>query len=246
MGGYIMQLQDFSVNDGEGIRTNLFLAGCPLRCAWCANPEGQTLENAMTRYVETEEILEQIERQRIFYRSSGGGITFTGGEATMQEAFLRELTGEFYDRGISMALETCGYFTFENVRDILEKMDLIFYDLKHMDAGKHREFTGVSNEKILENAGRTAGLGIPMVVRIPAIHGVNTDERNLRAACDFMREHMPGAKLEFLPYHRFGEEKYRQLGLSLPPAEFATPPSEEIADWRRKAKEWGVPTVSYR
>ena len=82
MGGYIMQLQNYSVNDGEGIRTNVFLAGCPLRCLWCSNPEGQTIRNPMTRYMETEEIIEQVKKQMIFYRNSGGGVTFSGGEAT--------------------------------------------------------------------------------------------------------------------------------------------------------------------
>ena len=97
MGGYIMQLQNYSVNDGEGIRTNVFLAGCPLRCLWCSNPEGQTIRNPMTRYMETEEIIEQVKKQMIFYRNSGGGVTFSGGEATVQAEFLRELAGAFYD-----------------------------------------------------------------------------------------------------------------------------------------------------
>ncbi|MFQ8897362.1 MAG: 4Fe-4S cluster-binding domain-containing protein [[Clostridium] scindens] len=92
MGGYIMQLQNYSVNDGEGIRTNVFLAGCPLRCLWCSNPEGQTIRNPMTRYMETEEIIEQVKKQMIFYRNSGGGVTFSGGEATVQAEFL-ERTG---------------------------------------------------------------------------------------------------------------------------------------------------------
>ena len=87
MGGYIMQIQNYSVNDGEGIRTTIFLAGCPLRCMWCANPEGQTLRNPMTRYVRTAEILAAVRRQMIFYRKSGGGVTFSGGEATVQTEF---------------------------------------------------------------------------------------------------------------------------------------------------------------
>ena len=90
MGGYIIQLQNFSVNDGEGIRTNVFMAGCPLRCAWCANPEGQVMKNPMTRWVETEEILSALRRQLIFYRYSGGGVTFSGGEPTAQPQFLKE------------------------------------------------------------------------------------------------------------------------------------------------------------
>ena len=136
LGGYIMQTQTFSVNDGEGIRTTIFLAGCPLRCAWCANPEGQTCQNPMTRRVEAEELVREIWRQAVFYRFSGGGVTFSGGEATMQPAFLRELTDRFYDDGLSLAIETCGVFDFEQLAPVLSKMDLILYDFMHIEPEK--------------------------------------------------------------------------------------------------------------
>ena len=246
MGGYIMQLQNYSVNDGEGIRTNVFLAGCPLRCLWCSNPEGQTIRNPMTRYMETEEIIEQVKKQMIFYRNSGGGVTFSGGEATVQAEFLRELAGAFYDMGISIALETCGYLNYEEVEDIFKKMDLIFYDLKHMDEERHRHFTGVSNEKILSNASKVVGLHIPMVIRIPAIHGVNTDDKNIMETLKFIRHELNGAKLEFLPYHTLGEGKYKELGMKLPPKEFARPKDEEIEHWAQIARDMGIQVVSYK
>lgn len=246
MGGYIMQLQNYSVNDGEGIRTTVFLAGCPLRCMWCSNPEGQTLQNPMTRYVETQESLREIKKQMVFYRHSGGGVTFSGGEATVQTEFLRELSEEIYDLAIPMAIETCGAFLFDEVKDILEKMDLIFYDLKHMDGERHRYFTGESNQRILENAARVHGLGIPMVVRIPVICGANADEENIRAAISFLRQTCAGAKLEFLPYHTLGEEKYRQLERELPPAEFSRPSDGQLKRWRQMAENAGIETVSYR
>ena len=88
------------------------MAGCPLRCAWCSNPEGQTMRNPMTRYVETEEVLSELRHQAIFYRQSGGGVTFSGGEATAQPEFLREMVDELYDEGFSLAIETCGQFRF--------------------------------------------------------------------------------------------------------------------------------------
>ena len=131
MGGYITQIQHCSVNDGEGIRTLIFLAGCPLRCAWCANPEGQTRENPMTRWMETEEVLQAVRRQAIFYRFSGGGVTFSGGEATAQGEFFQELTQRLYDEGYDLALETCGVFDFDRMAPTLGKMNQIFMDLKH-------------------------------------------------------------------------------------------------------------------
>lgn len=246
MGGYIMQLQNYSVNDGEGIRTTVFLAGCPLRCMWCSNPEGQTLSNPMTRYVETQEVLLAIKKQMIFYRHSGGGVTFSGGEATVQTEFLRELSEKLYDMAVPMAIETCGAFIFEEVNDILEKMDLIFYDIKHMDSERHRYFTGEGNQRILENAVRVRGLGIPMVVRIPVICGANADEENIRATISFLQQKCAGAKLEFLPYHTFGEEKYRQLKRKLPPEGFFRPSDKQLEQWRQMAENAGVETVSYR
>ena len=241
-----MQVQHFSVNDGEGIRTNLFLAGCPLRCAWCANPEGQTRQNPMTRWAETDEILQEVRRQAIFYRFSGGGVTFTGGEATAQPDFLAELTDTLYDEGYSLALETCGWFDFDRLRPTLEKMDLIFMDLKHPDPEAHRRFTGQDNGLILENIQKTARLGIPLVVRIPVILGVNGDDATLTEAFRFLLDKAPGTSLELLPYHRFGEEKYRELGLPLPDASFGVPTREQMTRWEAMAADMGLTVVSYR
>jgi len=241
-----MQVQHFSVNDGEGIRTNIFLAGCPLRCPWCANPEGQTLRNPMTRWAETEEILQEVRRQAIFYRFSGGGVTFTGGEATAQPEFLAELADTLYDEGYSLALETCGWFDFDRLRPTLEKMDLIFLDLKHPNPEEHRRLTGQDNVLILENIQKTARLGIPLVVRIPVILGVNGTDDVLAKAFGIIRNKAPTASLELLPYHRFGEEKYKELGLPLPDPAFGIPTREQMARWEDQAKAMGIPVVSYR
>lgn len=246
MGGYVMQLQNFSVNDGEGIRTNIFLAGCPLRCRWCANPEGQTLNNQMTQYRTVREVVDAVKRQQIFYRHSGGGVTFTGGEPTVQREFLKELTDELYDSKISLAIETCGYFEFEEIVDILKKMDLIFVDIKHMNQAWHKAYTGVSNEKILENISLIAKLPVSLVIRIPVIHSVNTEEAHLKQVFSFIHEHAKGAALELLPYHQLGEEKYRTLGMELPPEVFKSPGTDELCRWTELANEMGIPTVSYR
>lgn len=245
-GGYVMNIQNFSVNDGEGIRTNIFLAGCPLKCQWCSNPEGQTLKNSMTSYMTVDEVAAKIKKQMIFYRNSGGGVTFSGGEATVQEVFLRELTEKFYDMGVSLAIETCGFFEFEKVKDILEKMDMIFCDIKHMDEQKHIAFTGVSNKEILENIRRLALLGPSLIIRIPVIHGVNTDKTNLEDTFSFLRREAPRAKLELLPYHTFGEEKYKELNLTPPSSEFGTPDAKELEAWNEMARRMGIQTVSYK
>ena len=246
MGGYIMQLQNYSVNDGEGIRTVIFLAGCPLRCAWCANPEGQTLRNPMTHWMETGEILRQIQRQEPFYRASGGGVTFSGGEATAQPEFLTELADALYDEGYSLAIETCGQFDFDRIAPVLRKMDHIFMDLKLMDPQRHKTFTGVDNRLILENLARTAALGIPMTVRIPTILGVNGCDADFSDAYGFLAGHCPGVTVELLPYHRYGEGKYRQLGLTPPGDAFQIPSGEQLEHWQQMARDAGLTVVSYR
>lgn len=246
MGGYITQLQNYSVNDGEGIRTVIFMAGCPLRCAWCANPEGQTRDNPMTRWAETEEIVREIRRQAVFYRFSGGGVTFSGGEATAQPDFLRELTDRFYDEAYDLAIETCGQFDFEKLAPTLRKMDLIFMDLKLAVPEKHRRFTGLGNSLILENIRKTARLDVPLVIRIPTITGVNADDDSMRAAFGFLRGNAPGAALELLPYHRYGEEKYRQLGLPPPDSAFGTPSAEQLGIWNELAGEYGLHVISFK
>ena len=245
-GGYILQLQNFSVNDGSGIRTIVFMAGCPLRCAWCANPEGLTLENPMTSYFTVEEVVEKIKKQVIFYRHSGGGVTFSGGEATFQTEFLRSMVNRLYDMGIDLAMETCGYFSFDAVCDILQKMDLIFMDLKLMDADRHLRWTQQDNALIHENIKKTYALGIPMVLRIPTIVNVNADLENMKDTFAFIQKNVPNVKLEFLPYHRFGESKYKELGMPLPNEAFGTPDPSLLEELTALAQKYNIEVVSYR
>lgn len=294
--GYLMQLQPFSVNDGDGIRTTIFLPGCPLHCKWCANPEGaqQTplvgfyhrlcigcgacvkacpkgigidlnqerekciscgacvkacpkgARKQLVSYADADQIIAEAEKHRIFYQSSGGGITFSGGEATSQLELLDYLSKHLYDRGYSLAIETCGFFDFDAVLPVLKRMDLIFMDLKHMDSEVHQHFTGVPNEKILENIKRLGETGAEIVIRIPVIEGVNATEDNIRKSAMFVKEHLPKAKMELLPYHKFGFGKYEALGLPLPSEEFETPSKERMKKFYEILSDVGVEKIEYR
>jgi len=293
-----MELQNFSVNDGNGIRTIVFFAGCPLSCKWCSNPESITNLDRVAYYEKTcikcgkcvqvcsfgaginlndalerkkckscgrcidvcptnsrkklihkytsEQIVKMIEKQKIFYRYSGGGVTFSGGEATLQTDMLRELVYEFYDQALDLAIETSGCFNFDEVKDILEKLNLIFVDIKHMDDSKHRFYTGIGNEKILKNVSRLNELKVPVVVRIPVIDGVNSDIENIRKTAEFVKANLAVPKLELLPFHSFGDSKYEALGLEKPSSEFKTPSQEHLRELYKIVENEGVELVSYK
>lgn len=251
--GYFMEPQNFSVNDGDGIRTIIFFAGCPLRCKWCSNPESfinlnkdKCDENNLIYNYTIEDILKIIEKQKIFYRYSGGGVTFSGGEATLQGEVLRELVNKLYDKAINLAIESSGYFEFEQIKDILGKMDLIFIDIKHMDDKKHKSLTGVSNKKILDNIKLIDRLNVPIVIRIPVIVGVNADKENIRETAKFVKENIKSPKIELLPYHSLGDYKYESLGLDLPSRDYTTPSREYLKELEEIVKAEGVIVVSYK
>ena len=274
------------------------MAGCPLRCKWCSNPEGFDQKpktafyeklcigcgfcttvchvhnginlndpkqrekcdgcgkcadvcpkNAKKRMVvekEVSEIVEEVKKHRLFYMQSGGGITFSGGETTMQREFLNELSETLYDMGFHLAMETCGYFDFDALKPVLQRMDLIFMDLKHMDSEKHAYFTGVGNEKILENIKRLKELPAEIVIRIPVIKGVNADVENIAASAEYVHTHLPQAKMELLPYHKFGFGKYEALGMETPDDTFAAPTEKEMEELRKIITDLGVCLADYR
>lgn len=243
--GFFMEPQNFSVNDGDGIRTIIFFAGCPLKCKWCANPESQSYNNILVKEYSAEQLLKIIERQEIFYRRSGGGVTFSGGEATLNPSILRELTNTLYDRAINLAIETSAYFNFEKVKDILEKMDLIFVDIKHMDEQEHIIFTGKSNNVILNNIKKMNDLNIPIVVRIPVIEGVNSDDCNIIETASFVKKNIDKPEIELLPYHSFGDEKYEVIGIDKPSRDFKTPSADRLKELKKLIEGQGVGVVSY-
>jgi pyruvate formate lyase activating enzyme len=159
-----------------------------------------------------DEVLEEVKKDALFYQNSGGGITASGGEPTKQPEFLRELFRRSRQSAIHTCLDTCGFVKPEVLREILEHTDLVLLDIKHMDPESHKALTGVDNRLILDNARMIAGLGKPMIIRVPLIPGHNDSEENLNALAGFMAE--LGVKhIGLLPYHSLGKDKYARLGL---------------------------------
>jgi len=266
MKGIIFDVKRYAIHDGPGIRTTVFLKGCPLQCQWCQNPEGiepdpeifvrqkrcaedcdacvsacpqgaiskdgnsieidrekcdfcgkcedtcvyEALE-IVGREVTVAEALAEMERDRVFFDESGGGITFSGGEPLMQLDFLLALLPEIKKRNIHVTLDTSGFVSFKDLERVSDQVDLFLYDLKIMDDEKHKEYTGVSNRIILENLRELTERGKPVAVRIPLISGVNDDDQSIQLLTEYFRSLKNLKHISLLPYHSGGCEKYRNL-----------------------------------
>jgi pyruvate formate lyase activating enzyme len=161
----------------------------------------------------TEEIIAAIERDAVFYRSSGGGVTFSGGEPFAQPERLRQLVRASAFLGIPTAVETSAYFAYLEVEEIIETIDAVYVDLKHIDDDNHRDLTGVSNRGILDNIRRMDGAGIALTIRVPLVKGLTDTAENIAGISEFCAglENLNG--VELLPYHNFGRAKYKSLEL---------------------------------
>lgn len=296
--GNIIEIQRWSVADGPGSRTVVFLKGCPLHCPWCANPESQDISRQigifssrcagcgacerdcpektasparegtfkdtnctacgtcidschadartwMGAKVTVHEIMDILQKDMIFYRKSGGGVTFSGGEPLTQPTFLKALIERCERVGIHTAVETCGYFSWQAAAKTVEMLDFIMFDIKHMDEAIHKQLTGVSNGKILENVKRIGRLDIPLVIRIPVIPTLNDSNKNIYATARFVQKHLPKViGIEALPYHRLGTNKYAALGIKYQLSHIEPPHHEAMEKVRKIITDAGLPSIT--
>lgn len=237
--GRIFDIQRYSIHDGKGIRTIVFLKGCVLRCRWCCNPESQeygiqtmTVQGkpkVIGRDVTVKEVMETVEKDRPYYRRTGGGMTLSGGESLCQPEFAGALLRAAKEAGISTAMESMGYAKYEVIKGILPYLDQYLLDIKHMDPDKHREFTGKSNELMLENARKIAASNMTeLSVRIPVIPGFNDTCREISAIAGYTKELGNVRRLHLLPYHRLGQDKYEGLGRTYPMGNVEPPSNEKM------------------
>lgn len=207
----VFEIQRFCIHDGPGIRTTVFLAGCPLRCAWCQNPEG--LDRDAGTALTPLEILAEVLKDRPYYDSSGGGLTVSGGEPLLQPNSLRVLLDEAKGHGLHTCVQTSGAAPEESLAGLLECVDLFQFDLKHMDSGRHRELTGAGTTRIHRNARYLRERGAHVQFRMPLLPGINDTAEHLDRVASFVLEH--GAReLRLVPYHRLYLDKYAALGLA--------------------------------
>lgn len=277
---YIFDIKRFAINDGPGIRTTLFIKGCPLRCVWCHNPEGWTTEPQVLfkqskcircgacsekgftvddcpttareicgREYSMDELMAEVEKERAVMENSGGGVTLCGGEPLMHPEGTLEILHELGRRGFHRTVDTTLYAKPEVVDAVAAECELLLIDLKLMDSDKHRLYTGVGNELILENIRRVAESGHSFVIRIPLIEGINADKENIEATAQFLSSLSISEALitHLLPYHDVGKDKHRRM---MPPTPYnpqgypmAVPSEEIIQRCRQQLESHGLRVV---
>jgi len=281
--GIIFNIQRYSIHDGPGIRTTVFLKGCPLNCWWCQNPESQTDKQEMIFWedrcigcalcsincpsgaismkdgkpvtnrnecimcgkcsricparareimgskVSVDDVIKEVEKDLIFYEESGGGATFSGGEPLSQSEFLGALLDGCKEKKIHTAVDTSGYIPWKILERLNSKIDLFLYDLKIMDDKRHKKYTGVSNNLILENLKKLCLVHHNIFIRFPIIPGINDDDQNIREMGEFLSS-LKIAQINLLPYHFMGIDKYKRLERIYKLADIHSPSKEKLSD----------------
>ncbi len=223
--GIIFDIKEFTIHDGPGIRTTVFMKGCPLACNWCHNPESQSMQPQTIRSPGSTRLAGQtytavelaalLNRQTDILRASEGGITFSGGEPLLQAKFVAEVIDLLPD--VHIVLDTCGYGDQQDFRCLVDRSDLIYFDLKLIDRDAHQHFTKRSNDVILDNLRILSASGKPFVVRVPLVPGVTDTDENLAAIARTIRDLSGLLYVELLPYNRAAGSKYEYAGMEFKP-----------------------------
>ncbi|HUU77935.1 MAG TPA: glycyl-radical enzyme activating protein [candidate division Zixibacteria bacterium] len=255
--GIIFDIKRYAVHDGPGIRTTVFLKGCPMNCWWCHNPESQNQEleyieannNRINKTKETvgklvtvEEIMKEIEKDSIFYKESGGGVTFSGGEPLFQIDFLVSLLKQCKKKGFHITLDTAGCADFSYFNQVNGFVDLYLYDLKLINDTKHIEYTSQSNNLILENLKKLSEREREIIIRLPIIPSINDSEEDLEELGKFIQK-LKIIRVELLAFHTIGEEKYLRLNKLNRMKDIQPPTKERVKEIKLYLEKFGFQVI---
>ncbi len=258
MQGLVFDIRRYSVHDGPGIRTTVFLKGCGLRCRWCHNPESHSntpeevsriyrledkeirVNETLGKYMTPAEVVTQVMKDMPFYEESAGGATISGGEPLQQIQFLVELLMLLKEQGVHTAVDTSGFAPKAALQQVASLTDLFLYDIKHMATFEHQSLTGVPNDVVLDNLRYLVKAGCKVIIRYPMIPGMNDSEENLTAMETLFTEMPALHELHILPYHSIARGKYSRLGLENKMEGVAEPTRDRIDQVATRFKKIGL------
>jgi len=295
----IINVQKYSIHDGDGIRTTFFFKGCLLSCRWCHNPESQNFNKQLMFYREkctgcsacvavcphksisirdgvaltdrskctccgvcteycvnnarevageqytVNQLVLLAEKDKMFYETSHGGITLSGGEVMMQNSdFICELLNKLKRKGYNIAIDTCGYAPYSNFEKILPYVDTFLYDIKLMDSKRHELYMGRDNVLILDNLKKISDAGACINIRIPVIEGVNSNDEDMEAIISYLKDNINVYKVNLLPYHNTGKDKYERLNMKYLGEDFKKPSDQRMNAFVEKFKSAGFHNIN--
>lgn len=239
--GKIHSIETCGTVDGPGIRYVVFMQGCPLRCAYCHNPD--TWDYSGGKEVSTDEIFNDAIRYIPYMKASGGGVTLTGGEPTLQPEFCEDLFKKLKASVIHTALDTSGYVNIDKVKGLVKYTDLFLLDIKHIDDEGHKKLTGASNRKTLEFAKYLSDEGKKMWIRHVIVPGITDDMGEIKKLADFVSSLKNVDRVEILPYHKMGVYKYEALGIPYSLKGINPPDTSKIEEIKEEFRKRDIKVV---
>lgn len=239
--GFIHSVETFGTVDGPGTRYVFFMQGCPLRCKYCHNRDSWEMTGG--RAVDSDTLLDEMGQYRHFYKPSGGGVTASGGEPTLQPEFVEAVFSGTRKMGLNTALDTSGYVDSEEIKDLLGVTDLVILDIKELDEADHLELTGVSGEKTRRFAETVGELGIPIWVRQVLIPGITLEPQKIRKLGNYLKTIRGLKRVELLGFHKLGSHKWELQGCPDPLENIAAASAQETEAAKQALRDMGIVNV---